>query len=440
MGDKATATREDSDGGVMEVTQEKSNTDSTIVVGAGLAGLSCAVRLAQQGHSVTVLEASDRVGGRVRSDVVDGFTLDYGFQVLLTAYPACQALLDYDSLRLRRFNPGALIRSRGKFAMLSDPWRRPTQLWATAMADVGTLGDKIRVGLLRRACQQGSIADLYQRDAEPTAERLQACGFTANMIDSFFRPFLGGVMLDESLTTSSRMLEFVFRMFASGDVAVPADGMAAIPRQLADQLPRGSVRFNSSVVSLDYPHVGLSDGSTLTASNIVLATESSAAARLLGTPNLATSWHGATTIYYAAHQSPDHRKMLMLRGDEEGPVQTAVVLSDIAPQYAPAGRELISVSISDQHKDESTESLDLAVKKQLRGWFQRDVDQWQRLRCYRVPFGLPQQSLDPVVAPIDGPSIGAPEGVYVCGDHRETASIQGAMNSGMRVASAITRS
>jgi phytoene dehydrogenase-like protein len=408
--------------------------NQTIIVGAGLAGLACAVRLHERGHSVKVLEASDRVGGRVRTDIVDGFTLDYGFQVLLTAYPACRELLDYDALRLRIFDAGALIRSKGTFATLADPWRRPSQAIATALSPVGTFGDKLRIARLRRLCSQGSINALYQRESETTIDRLRHMGFSSQMIDSFFRPFLGGVMLDESLAASSRMLEFVFRMFAEGDVAIPAEGMGAIPRQLAERLPYDCVQLRSSVVSLDHPYVTLSDGSRLEASSIVVATESSAAARLLGNSSVDTPWCGATTLYYAADRAPDNRKMLMLRGDEKGVVQTVVVLSNVAPEYCPSGRALISVSIADGFKDDELENVDIAARAQLRSWYGDEIETWKLLRVYRVPFGLPALELDPVMAPIDGPSIGAAEGIYVCGDHRETASIQGAMHSGLRVA------
>ena len=246
-------------------------------------------------------------------------------------------------------------------------------------------------------------------------------------------------MLDESLATSSRMFEFVFRMFAAGDVAIPADGMAAIPRQLAERLPRGSIRLQSSVISVDHPHVMLADGSRLKAANIVIATESGTAARLLGNPAIETAWHGATTIYYGADRPPNTQKMLILRGDEEGVVQTVVVLSNVASEYAPSGRALISVSIADAGKNDALETIDDGARKQLRDWFGDEVNAWQRLRAYRVPFGVPALNLDPVIAPIDGPSTGAPLGVFVCGDHRETASIQGAMNSGLRVAKVIAR-
>jgi phytoene dehydrogenase-like protein len=404
---------------------------NTIIIGAGLAGLSCAKRLCQAGKSVVLLEATDRIGGRVRTDVVDGFTLDHGFQVLLTAYPACRELLDYPALRLRKFDPGARVRVSGKFSTLGDPWRKPSQALATALSPVGTLGDKLKIASLRSASKKGSLDDLYQREDQPTIDRLQSDGFSDQMIDRFFRPFLGGVFLDESLATSSRMLEFVFRMFTAGDIAIPADGMGAIPRQLADGLPQGTLRLSTTVSSLTDRTVYLTNGETLTADNIVVATESSAAARLLGRESLDVKWNSATTIYYSADKAPVNHDTLMLRGDENGPVQTAVTLSNVAPEYAPPGKALISVSISDANRDEELEKLDHAVRAQLTCWFGSEVAAWNQLRCFRIPFGLPQLELDPVKRPIV-----CQDGIFVCGDHQETPSIQGAMNSGLRVAEA----
>jgi phytoene dehydrogenase-like protein len=221
-----------------------------IIIGGGLAGLSCAVQLAKSGVDSAVLEATDRVGGRVRSDVIDGFTLDVGFQVLLTAYPSCQELLDYPALRLRYFDNGALIRQSGRFTQLADPWRNPGKAWATATNPVASVADKLRIWRLRSKTCRGSLAELYERPHQTTEQYLRDFGFSERIVDQFFRPFIGGVFLDESLSVSSRMLEFVFRMFSVGGIAVPADGMAAIPRQLAEQLPRGSVNLQSSVVRL----------------------------------------------------------------------------------------------------------------------------------------------------------------------------------------------
>ncbi|WP_040764423.1 NAD(P)/FAD-dependent oxidoreductase [Novipirellula maiorica] len=405
-----------------------------IIVGAGLAGLSCGVKLAEAGRSITLLEASDRVGGRVRTDHIDGFTLDHGFQVLLTAYPACRELLDYKQLELCHFSPGAMVRQNGEFALLSDPWRRPLDIAATAINPVGSLVDKCRISKLRSVSHAGSLEDVYAREQTTTLARLREDGFSDRIIEQFFRPFLGGVYLDESLEMPSRMLEFVFRMFSEGHVSVPAGGMAEIPRQLTDRLPRGTMQLRTPVAGLQPGAVELTDGRTLKAKQIVIATESSAAASLLGDESLDTAWSGTTTVYYAAPEAPLRRRRLLLRGDEAGPIQTATVMSNIAPRYAPSGQHLISVS-TELSQNIDPDDLDNSLRPQLQHWFGEQAGGWKRLQIYHVPFGLPKLTLDPVMQPITT----AREGVFVCGDHRETPSIQGAMNSGLRVAQAILR-
>lgn len=452
----------------------------TLIIGGGLAGLTCGRVLADAGREFRILEATDRVGGRVRSDVVDGFTLDHGFQVLLTAYPACKQFLDYDALRLCRFEPGALVRQKGQFRLLGDPWRRPTAAIASAMNPVGSLVDKLRIANLRRASNRGSLQDLYERSASPTLERLRADGFSERIIDQFFRPFLGGVFLDESLSVSSRMLEFVFRMFAGGDIAIPADGMGAIPRQLAERLPRGSIQYQTTVQSVeplsesersafgDEPsgharhRVVLSDGTAVMCRHLVIATPAGAAARLLGMESMATPWFGTTNLYYAAEQSPDSNRLLMLRGDESGPIQSAVVMSDVAPSYAPPGKALVSVSVAgDQEPPDGLddEALDCRVRSQLKDWFGDEAMRWRLLRVFRVPYSLPKMSLNTVVkspawedwrrANLEDGNVSLPEtssgeapsaddrgagqsraGVWIAGDHCQTPSIQGAMDSG----------
>jgi len=441
---------------------------ATIIIGGGLAGLTAANRLAEAERPFVLLEATDRVGGRVRTDRDGGFQLDHGFQVLLTAYPTCRHWLDYEALELCAFEPGALTRSGGHFRLLSDPWRRPRRAFSTLLHPAGSIADKWRIAKLRyRACQ-GSLDDLYQRPDEPTIDRLLADGFTQKFIDQFFRPFLGGVFLDESLQTSSRMLEFVFRMFASGDIAVPADGMAAIPRQLAERLPRGAIRFRATVDSIEalsdsdsesdtsaegasggdwLPRyqVCLSDGTRWRCQDVIVATPGDTAARLLDQPNLAVPWKGTTNLYYSRPETAEKNRHLMLRGDEAGPIQSAVFLSDVAPRYAPSRQSLVSVSVdtagmSEEAPDElDDEALDRLVRGQLQRWFGSAVEQWQLLRTFHVPYGLPSGDLKTVIRDPhfrEGP-MGQRGGCYLAGDFFETPSIEGAMNSGQRAAEAI---
>jgi len=405
-----------------------------IVVGAGLAGLACARHLLESGASVRILEASDGVGGRVRTDVVDGFRLDRGFQVLLTAYPECRRVLDCAALDLRPFLPGALVRRSGRFHELSDPWRRPERAWRSLTAGVGTVADRLRMARFRSRCRRGTLAELFRRPETSAAERLHAEGFSAGMIESFFHPFFGGILLDRSLSASSRMLEFVFRMMAEGDVAVPANGMQAIPEQMARRLPDSSVRLGARVAAASPREVRLESGETLGADAVVIATEGPEAARLAGLP--APGSRPATCLYFAAEKAPIEEPILVLDGDGSGPVNHLCFPSQVAPSYAPAGATLVSASvIGGAASDAGDAALEAAVRRQMEGWFGPEVRHWRHLRTYHIRHAQPEQrpgALEPVERPVRLES-----GLFICGDHRDTASLHGAMVSGRRAAEAV---
>jgi phytoene dehydrogenase-like protein len=405
-----------------------------VVVGAGLAGLACARHLHEAGARVLVLEASDGPGGRVRSDRVEGFCLDRGFQVLLTAYPEARRVLDYDALDLRRFWPGALVRRAGRFHELSDPWRRPARAWRALTAGVGSLGDRLRIARWRGRVRRGSLDELFGRPETSAAERLAAEGFSADMIESFLRPLMGGVLLDRTLGASSRMLEFVFRMLAEGDTALPAAGMQAIPDQIAAALPRDTLRFGARVAAASAREVRLDSGDVIGADAVVIATEGPEAARLTGLPMPGS--RSVTCLYFAAERSPLEQPLLVLDGDGVGPVNNFCVSSQVAPAYAPAGAALVSASVVDQAAAAvGGEALERAVREQLEGWFGLEVRRWRHLRTYRVRHAQPEQrpgALEPVERPVR-----LDDGRFVCGDHRDTASLHGALLSGRRAAQAL---
>jgi protoporphyrinogen oxidase len=196
----------------MKVTDPK-----VLIVGGGLAGLCCGIELQKSHIPFKILEADDQIGGRVQTDVVDGFLLDRGFQVLLSAYPECRRMLDYEALKLRRFYPGALIWFEGKFHRITDPWRQPFSALKTVFSPIGTLNDKIRISRLRRKTTSGTLDSLFEHPETSTLLAIKEMGFSDGMINRFFKPFFGGIFLDRSLETSSRMLEFTFRMFSTGD-------------------------------------------------------------------------------------------------------------------------------------------------------------------------------------------------------------------------------
>jgi phytoene dehydrogenase-like protein len=403
-----------------------------VVVGAGVAGLRCAGILAAGGMRVSVLEASDDVGGRIRTDVMDGFRLDRGFQVLLTAYTECREALDYDDLDLRAFYPGSLVFLGGRLRRMADPWRRPLHALASLTSPVGRLGDYLRVARLRRDVVADESDPLREGPRRSSLEALEARGFSEEMIDRFFRPFFGGVFLERELATSERMLRFLFRMFAVGDTALPSAGMSAIPSQLAAKLPPGTVRTATPVIEVSPGKVRVDGGEELTADAVVVAADGPGAASLL--TGLDVQAHNATTcLYFDAPAPPVREPLLVLDGEGAGPVNHLCVPSQVAPDYAPPGRALVSANVVGEVGREP--DLELRVRNQLRSWFGGKVDTWRHLRTYTIPHALP--AFGPEGTRDPGDTVRWKPGVFVCGDHRENGSIQGAMVSGRRAAEAV---
>ncbi|MFN3166460.1 MAG: protoporphyrinogen/coproporphyrinogen oxidase [Phycisphaeraceae bacterium] len=406
--------------------------DDVVIVGAGLAGLCCARRLSQAGLRSLLLDAADAVGGRVRTDDVEGFRLDRGFQVFSTAYPEAQQVLDDQALDLHRFEPGALVRYGGALHPLTDPWRRPLRGLRSVFSPIGTFADKLRVARLRSRVLRGSVADQFVGPETTTLEALQQDGFTDSMIERFFRPFLGGIFLDPELNASSRMFNFVFRMFSSGHAALPAQGMQAIPRQIALGLRPGSIRLNTRVIGLQNGSVRVESGESIRARAVVVATESPIAAELLGEA-VSPGSQGVTCLYFATDRPPIDRPILVLNGEGHGPVNNLCVPSLLVP-CAPEGRHLVSATVLGiPAQDDAT--LERGVREQLAGWFGAEVNRWQHLRTYRIPHALPRQA-PPALSTPERP-VRWRDGLYVCGDHRDNASINGAMVSGRRAAEAL---
>lgn len=406
--------------------------EPVIIVGGGLAGLCAANRLHEARQPFVLLEASDRVGGRVRTDVVDGFRIDHGFQVFLDSYPEARRRLDLAALRLGHFRPGARVRYGGRFHDVADPWRMPSAALGTVFSGLLPFADLLRVGALRLHVTSGSLQQHLAEPETTTLAALRARGFSEPAIDRFFRPFLGGVFLERDLSTSSRMFEFVFRMFSLGRAGLPAEGMEAIPRQLVATLPAESVRCGTSVTQVRPDGVTLADGHALQASAVVVAVEGPEAARMLGGP-IATSGHGVVTLSYAAETPPVREPVLVLDGEGRGPVNHLVVPSVPCPDYAPSGQHLVTATVLRSTLDDA--ALDAAVRAQLGEWFGAEVSRWRLLRTERIAYALPSQQ-PPALAEVERPVRLAP-GSFVCGDHRDTGSIQGAMVSGRRAADAV---
>ncbi|MFM8972086.1 MAG: NAD(P)/FAD-dependent oxidoreductase [Actinomycetota bacterium] len=404
-----------------------------VVVGAGLAGLACAGDLIRAGQTVSVLEAGDGPGGRVRTDVVDGFRLDRGFQILLTAYPEVARRLDLGALDLCEFEPGAVVRIADREHRVADPIRRPGLVATTVRAPIGTFADKLRLLRLVADVRRRAVPDLLRRPETTTAERLARAGFSRRMIDDFWRPLFAGIQLDPDLEVSSRRFDTILRMLATGSSAVPRRGMGEIPAQLAAGLPPDAIRYGTRVAAIDGTTAVLDDGERVAGQSLVVATEGPAAHALLGERIPDPGSRAAACCWFATPSAPRPGPVLLLDGDPSGPVRNVAVMSEVSSAYAPPGRALVAAAIPGP--EALRPGVADAAREQLARWFGSTTADWELLRTDVIPHGQPRQA--PPFRPKQSVTVGV--GVFVCGDHRDTASLQGALYSGGRAALAVLR-
>jgi len=409
-----------------------------VIVGGGLAGLTCAKVLRERGRAVLLLEASDGVGGRVRSDVVAGFTLDRGFQVYFTAYPAGKRHLDYAALDFRTFDPAGIVVEAGKRSRLGDPLRAPQYLFETLTSPYATLGDRLRLvklvgGLLRESTETTN----QRHDNETTYGYLKRYGFSARFIHSFIQPFVGGQTLNRQLTTAARVFRFDFKMLAQGRTVVPAKGIGAISEQLASHSP-GCIRLNTSVAGLlreggRVVGVQTAGGEQIAAEAVVVATESPIAAHLTGL-ELPTAGLVSTCVYFASPRSLHPEKAILLNANGDLFINNLIQISNVAPEYAPAGQHLLSCSII-ALPELSDEQIVARAREDLARIFGSAANEVRPLRVIRIPFG---QFAQPPGQQSSLPAnyTGTP-GLYLAGEYTSFASINGAISSGERAARAV---
>ncbi|CAM9656257.1 unnamed protein product [Chrysoparadoxa australica] len=435
-------------------------TKQVVVIGAGVAGLLCARRLTQAGIDVLLAEASDGIGGRVRSDEVDTpegkFILDRGFHVFIEAYPEVKKQLDYEALELQKFEPGALVRYQGEFYSVSDPIRRPELLLLALQAPIGTFIDKLKVGIYRVVASLRSEENaVYISGSErDTLSFLKdTLGLSDNMVDKFFVPFYRGIFLSPLETQSSRLFEFVFKMLADGDTSLPLKGIGAIADQMAGRFPEGTVALGTKAVQVD-PAPSPSGLATVTLVDsageyrveceaVVVAAEGPAANELLGrkkAPKEETKSVSSTCFYFSLPSPPPVKgNTLILNGELNGDdkaINNIVFLDQVSESYAPAGRSLASVSLPGLSNVADPSCVE-DITSQLQEWFPKAnvKEDWKLIKTYPIPFAQPAQ----VISGADKPSCAIPvsQGVYCCGDHRGDPTLNSAFQTGAEVAEAV---
>ncbi|MGW0971483.1 NAD(P)/FAD-dependent oxidoreductase [Streptomyces sp. NPDC002516] len=401
----------------------KRGVPDVLIVGGGLAGLACARDLVGHGLGVRLLEASDEVGGRMRSDAHEGFVVDRGFQVFNTSYPQVRRRLALRDLRLRPFTPGVLVHTEDGPLRFEDPTRGRKRLGDLRPGRLAGTRDLIALAALSGRDMLAPASWLKRGEDRTTRTVLAAAGFSEEFVERFFRPFLSGVFLEDQLETSGRMFHLVWRSMLRGTLCLPAAGIGAVPRLLAEALPPDVVRLGTSVTRLTDGGVEVDDGSELAARAVVVATGPGPTARLL--PGLGLpAYRVVTTYYHAATRSPLAEPVLVT--DTRRRFLNTCVLSEAVRGYAPPGMSLIATSVLG-HDQEGGEGW---LRDTLAEVYGTDTGDWDLLTVRTVPDALPAM---PPPQPLSLSSRVAP-GRYVCGDHRATGSVQGALASGARAA------
>jgi phytoene dehydrogenase-like protein len=402
-----------------------------VIIGAGVAGLVAARHLEEAGLSPLIIEASDRVGGRIKTDETEGFQLDHGFQVLLTQYREAQRYLDYPALQLANFRPGATVYRNGIASQIVDPLREPSQLFTAAFSPVGSIKDKFLVFKLQRELRHAKEEELFSDKVQITSRQfLEDYGFTQKFIDAFFVPFFGGIFLENKLDTPAPMLRFVFKMFGEGYATLPAQGMEAIPQQLQNGLTKTKFLFHSQAAAIKDEKIVTTTGQEIPYDALIIATApEQLLPQLAGAP---TSFNATSTYYYAStgYQLPS--RLIGLVADKSMLINNFCQVNQVAEHYAPATEQLLSVTLKDIPTERNAEEK---IAQEVRQICQQPNWKLRPLACYDIPRALPK--LNHLSYDYQPTAARLTERIFLAGDQMLFGSLDAAMRSGRRAAEGV---
>lgn len=401
-----------------------------VIVGAGVSGLIAAQHLEAAGYQPTIVEATDRAGGRVKTDTVDGLVCDHGFQVLLTAYREAQRYLSYSQLNLRTFRPGAVVFRSGKGYPIVDPLREPAQLLTALFSPVASLKDKFLTWKLQRELKSISPEQLFGDQQQTSKQFLEDYGFSADYIKAFFQSFFGGIFLENELSTPAPMLRFVFKMFAEGQAAVPVGGMEAIPQTLQAELSQTTFRFNTKAEAILEGRLRTQSGEDIPFDALIIATDPRYLLPQLAGP--ANPYHATTTLYYRSTGSVLPNRLIGLVENEQSPVNNFCEMAGLDAGYAPANTQLVSVTLKDIPTANNAEEQIAAELRQLTG---RSDWKLEPVARYDIPQALPK--LDHLAYDLNPTQSRVTDQIFLAGDQLLFGSLDAAMRSGRRAAEGV---
>ncbi|WGD34519.1 NAD(P)/FAD-dependent oxidoreductase [Olleya sp. YS] len=397
------------------------------IIGAGISGLIAALELEKAGVSPTIIESTDRVGGRVKTDRIEGYQLDHGFQVLLEAYPKAKKYLNYKHLNLQKIKPGAVIFKNGTQTTIGDPLRDMSLLIPTLLAKVGSIKDKLAILKLNIELKNKSIDEIFEAEQITTLQYLKHKGFSDRIIKNFFKPFFSGIFLETELRTSSVMFQFVYKMFGEGLAVIPKSGIEAIPYQLLSQLKNTNILYNTKVKRVEDKRIILDDDSVINTDLTIIATEAS---KLLK-EDKNISWKSCDTIYFEVDKNTLKKPIIGLIADDNALINNIFFTTSIATNTTNTSH-LLSVTVVKSHTLNETELIN-TVKSELKTHC--NISTKRCIKRYQIKQALPD--LKQVSHSNKNSQYTYSDSIYLAGDTLLNGSLNAAMSSGEAVAKLI---